>query len=306
MARRPRTARRRAVAGPSSLYAAVITDPSPKIPGPSAPIVDRSVIDRLVLVWSSIAGLCGDLTVEQWALDTECPGWSVQDQLAHLVGTESDLAGRARPPAPPTDLPHVRNPIGESNEAWVEAFRRQSGAEVLAAFEQLTTERAAALRAMSDEELATDGPSPIGVVPYITFMDVRTMDCWVHEQDIRWAVGEPGHLDGPAADAALDRLTGSFGFVVGKRVAPAEGTSVVLALSGPAPRTLAVRVDSGRAHTVDPPSRPTVALSTDVGIYVRLAAGRLEGDEALDQGLVAVSGDPDLARRVCSSLSIMP
>ena len=223
-----------------------------------------------------------------------------------MIGTESALAGRASPPAAPAGLAHVHNPLGEMNEAWVHHWRSQRGADVLATFEQLTAQRTAALLAMTDRELATETPSPIGPVPYVTFMDVRTMDCWVHEQDIRRAVGRPGNLDGPAAEASLDRLTGSFGFVVGKRADPPDGASVVLDLAGPSPRTLAVQVEGGRARAVAPPLKSTVTLSTDVDTYVRLATGRLDGGEALDQGLVAVSGDHDLGRRVCVSLSIMP
>ena len=50
-------------------------------------------------VWGDIAGLCEGLTPEQWALPTDCPGWSVQDNVAHMIGTERMLAGE-QPSAP--------------------------------------------------------------------------------------------------------------------------------------------------------------------------------------------------------------
>ena len=37
-------------------------------------------------------------------------------------------------------------------------------------------------------------------------MRIRVFDCWLHEQDIRDAVGRPGGEDGPAASVALDEI----------------------------------------------------------------------------------------------------
>ena len=77
----------------------------------------------------------------------------MKDQLSHIVGTESMLLGRNGPPAAPAGLPHVHNPIGKMNEAWIQARRTTPGSEVLAEFEALAKERLQAMRAMSDEDL---------------------------------------------------------------------------------------------------------------------------------------------------------
>ena len=42
--------------------------------------------------------------------------------------------------------------------------------------------------------------TPAGPDTYGRFMRVRIFDCWMHEQDIRRAVGRPGHVEGPAVD----------------------------------------------------------------------------------------------------------
>jgi len=247
----------------------------------------------------------GELDAGEWDLPTDCPGWTVRDQFSHLIGTESILLGRSSPPPAPTALPYVKNPIGELNEAWVEERRGWPSTQVLAEFEEVTAARLAALRAMSDEQLAVVGPSPIGQVPYATFMDVRVMDCWVHEQDIRRAVGRPGGLAGPAAEAALRRLTSSLGFVVGKRVSPPEGTSVVVELSGPVTRTVAVTVTGGRAVAGDPPASPSVTIATDGETYACLANGRWTGAQAVERGRLSFVGDAALGRLVVDNLATM-
>jgi len=268
-------------------------------------VVDRAFIEQLADVWNDLAELGSTLSAEEWRLGTECPGWTVQDQLAHIVGTESILLGRtAEGPAP--DAAHVHNAIGEMNEAWIDPRRARSGPEVLAEFEAVTTLRLDALRQMDDQRLETVGPSPIGDVPYAVFMNVRVMDCWVHDQDMRQALGRPGALEGPAAAAATDRLASSFGYVVGKRVAPPDGTTVVLTIAGPQARTLAVRMAGGRGADVAPPEVATVELTTDVATFTRLSGGRVGADAVLDRGLVTVEGDRDLGIRVLGAMNVMP
>jgi uncharacterized protein (TIGR03083 family) len=269
-------------------------------------MTDRTFIDLLATVWTSIADLCADLTPEQWALPTDCPGWTVQDNLSHMSGTESALLGRASPDPAPAGLAHVLNVIGEINEAWVEARRTWPGDKVLTEFVEVTGLRVDALRAMTDDELNAPSVSPIGTVPYATFMNLRVMDCWVHEQDMRRALQRPGHLDGPAVAAAIDRLSASFAFVVGKRVAPPEGTTVVLDMAGPAGRTLAVEIRNGRAEASAPATTPTVRLDMDAETYACLVCGRWTGQQALDDGRVAVSGDTDLADAILANLATIP
>ena len=73
---------------------------------------DQKSVDKMAHVWHSIAALCTDLTETQWKTPTDCPGWSVQDQLSHLVGSESRLLGRAAPEHTPHATRQVR--IGPS------------------------------------------------------------------------------------------------------------------------------------------------------------------------------------------------
>ena len=265
---------------------------------------DRAFIDQLAAVWRSTAAACEDLSPDQWDTMTDCPGWTVRDQLAHVIGTESMLLGRPSPDPAPAALAHVHNPIGEMNEAWVDARRQLPGDRVLAEFEAVTAARIAALEAMNDEQLEASTPSPVGEVPYATFMDVRVMDCWTHEQDIRRALGRPGHLEGAAPKAAIDRLVSSFGYVVGKRVGPPDGSTVVLELDKA--RRIAVVMSDSRAKPTDPPADPTVRIRTDGETYACLAAGRWTADHAIASGRVAFSGDEALGRRVVRNMSITP
>ena len=66
-------------------------------------------VENLAIVWASIDRLCSGLSAGQWDLPTGCPGWTVKDQLSHLVDYEARALGRRASGREPGPLPHVKN-----------------------------------------------------------------------------------------------------------------------------------------------------------------------------------------------------
>src|SRR5687768_8134753 len=103
---------------------------------------DRDLVTKTEAVFSSITSLCTGLSDEEWKRPTECPGWSVQDNLSHLVAIESTLLGR---PAPDhqlvADPAHIKNPMGRMNEVPVDYRRSWPGEKVLAEWREVTAAR---------------------------------------------------------------------------------------------------------------------------------------------------------------------
>jgi uncharacterized protein (TIGR03083 family) len=267
-------------------------------------------IDHLGAVWASIGGLCEGLSEEEWALPTSCPGWSVQDHLSHLAGTEALLLGRPQPAHPvaagPWPPPYVHNPMGEANEAAVEFRRSWAGPQVLEEFLELTAARLGVLREMSDDALDEESWTPIGPGTVRDLLAIRAFDAWVHEQDMRDSLGRPGDLVTPAAKHALDRCFLALPYVVGKRAAAPEGSTVVFDVSGPTTGTLAIGVTGGRAIALEwSPGNPTTRISGDFVTITRLCCGRVDAADALAGGEVEISGDADLGRRIVGCLSFM-
>jgi uncharacterized protein (TIGR03083 family) len=263
------------------------------------------VVDLLEETWTSIGGLGDSLGAEEWDLPSECPGWSVRDVLAHMVGTESSLLGEESP-APVSAAEHVHNEVGARNEGWVAALRSESGPALVDRFREVTSRRLRDLRSWPSERFDQVGPSPVGKVPYREFMQVRVMDCWVHEQDMRVATARPGHREGPAAELALDRLVSAMPFVVGKQAAAPEGSSVRFELTGTPSRRVDVVVRNGRAAMGTPiESEPTTRVRMDGEVFWRLGCGRVTSDAVLGAGLVDVAGDDELARKVLGAMAFM-
>ncbi len=221
--------------------------------------------------------------------------------LAHLIGTERSLAGAALPDVPSDLGAHVRNDIGRVNEAWITALRDSPHPDLLADFRAVTAERLASLRAMSAEEFNASSWTPAGNATYARFMLIRIFDCWMHEQDIRTAAGRPGNEAGDAAWQALDEVVLALGYIVGKRGRAPDGSSVLIRLSGPVERDLAVVVD-GRARVVDAMAgEPTATLTLSSSLFMRLAGGREDPETALRR--IELAGDEALARQLATSLA---
>lgn len=272
--------------------------------------LDKSeVLAGLFGVWDDIDALLDGLTEAEWQAASPLPGWDVKALVAHMIGTESFLAGV---PAPQPDidvssLEHVRNDIGVMNECWVRHLSSETGADVLARFRDITGDRRKALTSMSGEDWDAVAPTPVGPESYGRFMRVRVFDCWMHEQDIREALSRPSSddaLHGPASALSLDEIAATMGYVVGKRAKAPDGSRILFELTGPVARTIRVNAD-GRAQLVDDFGglEPTVTIRLDGLQFTRLSGGR-PMSPARSQD-IELGGDENVANQVVENLNFV-
>ncbi|GIJ69764.1 maleylpyruvate isomerase family mycothiol-dependent enzyme [Virgisporangium ochraceum] len=242
--------------------------------------------------------VCADLTDPGWSAQTECPLWTVKDVCAHLVGGEVWMSqGHPAPADGRSGLVGIADrPVAERRGA--------TGAEVLAELREVF--------ALRQRQLAADPPDP--AAPATTAYGVpvnlgillthRAFDGWVHEQDIRRALGRPGNLDAPGALIARDILLASLARVVAKHAAAPPGSVVRLAVGDPVPFDVAVTVDDNGRGYLAPWAGPAASttLRMDWETYSRLAAGRIAPASAP----VEVSGDAEVAAKVLDVFAVTP
>jgi uncharacterized protein (TIGR03083 family) len=148
---------------------------------------------------AALVALLDGLSAEEWQRPTACAGWTVADLAAHVLG---DVVGRASGHgAPGGPVPAPDEPIGafidRINEEWVAAWRRADPrlvVECLRTVGPVHDERWRAARP-DDDSL---GVSWAGIDPAPLWFDVARdfTEYWVHERQIRDAVGRPD--DDPA------------------------------------------------------------------------------------------------------------
>ncbi|WP_188836950.1 maleylpyruvate isomerase family mycothiol-dependent enzyme [Flexivirga endophytica] len=261
---------------------------------------------------------------DDFDLPTQCPGWTVKDQISHVAGVEAPLAGGPEDDADVPDHPWIRHDTGRFMERAVQTRRPRTGHEVVQELAHVLPRR---VRALRDPELTLDSPMPALVGGTGTIgaqLPRRIIDIWCHEQDLREALDRPGNLDSAAAAAFVTAVLNAFP----RRAARAglePGTSVIIECTGPVLAREGVRITrtsdgslqaealfSGQAHVdetddstgeiivVPPGSMTTIRLTTEA--LTRRGAGRVPTADLR----YAVEGDEDIAARVLDVLAITP
>ncbi|MGH2794392.1 MAG: maleylpyruvate isomerase family mycothiol-dependent enzyme [Actinomycetota bacterium] len=256
--------------------------------------------------WSSMEELCSQLGPSDWDLPTDCPGWNVKDQLAHICALESRALGREQPASGPRKAGHTRNELGELNEGDLEARRGLSPEELLAEYRDVTAERGTILASWTDEDWKSEGKGVLGTAPRDQIIRIRIVDVFTHEQDIRVATAKPGHLSGGVARLVFEQVVGTLGYVLVKRAGATEGQTAVFEI-GPPGETFAYTVTGGRGTKLDQiPQDPAVRLAMDAETFLRLYAGRWSVERVEQEGRVRIAGDHDLARRIMAGMNVTP
>jgi uncharacterized protein (TIGR03083 family) len=254
--------------------------------------------------WQAIGdftALLESLPEDAWALPTDLPGWDVKAVAAHTAHLESLLAGGPEEQADIGEPPHVTSPMSQFTEIGVVTRRDRSPASIVEEIRQRTTIRHEELLADPPTDPAAPAPGLFGLIGWNTqtLLRNRPLDIWMHEQDVRRAVGLPGGMDTAAAQHSADYLAESFGYVVGKKAKPPVGTTAVLEVEGSP--VVAVEIDeNGRGQRLpDTPVEPTVRLAMAREPFIVLAGGRrdagpdavrIDGDAELGATIVAVMG----------------
>lgn len=298
-------------------------------PDLAAPLRLHDLVEAFAGTAQAIVDLAHSCSDDDLARPTDCPGWSVHDQISHVVGVEAWLAGHRDPRVEIPPYEHIRNSLGKKVEYAVEVRRGRTGAEVLAELESVLAQRLSTLAdpALTDTSVI-DGP--FGPDQAATVVLLRTFDVWIHEQDIRCALGRPGNLDSPAAAVCVSSIMRQLPKLIARAAAIEPGTTVVIDVTGPGSVTArqGVRVEldeqgQARGHVV--PTVPTVpkvptgeanvtgdhavassrldpqvTISLSAEAFTRRAAGR----RPVSDTAYGVVGDADIARGVLEAMVV--
>ena len=275
-------------------------------PAPATPQRLHDLVEAFAQTTQAVIGLGHDCGVQNLAQPTECPGWTVHDQISHVVGVESWLEGHKDPRVDMPYYDHIRNDLGKKVEYAVEVRRGRTGAEVVAELEDVLAQRLSTLR---DPDL-TDSSiinGPFGPDLAATVMLLRTFDVWTHEQDIRSALGRPGNLSSQAASVFVSTVMLQLPRLIAKGAGVEPGHVVVIDVTGPIVARQGVRVEideQGRPRGHQMPADPTPDGATTISLSTEAFTRRAAGRRSVSETAYSVVGDDAIARRVLEALVV--
>ncbi|MFI6933696.1 maleylpyruvate isomerase family mycothiol-dependent enzyme [Streptomyces sp. NPDC050287] len=253
----------------------------------------------------AISELVLPLVEGEWNRRTPCPGWSVRDVVSHVIGLDCEMLGDPRPiHTLPRDLYHVTNDNQRYMEMQVDVRRHHTAPEMTSELEYVIIRRNRQLRNDSrDPGTKVRGPLSTEIT-LEEAMRSHAFNVWVHEQDLRTALGRPGNLDSPGAHVARDVLLAALPEIVAVKADAPRSSAVVFDVHGPLEFLRTIRVDIQGRGTLEstPALGPAASLSLDWETYVRLACGRVTPEAVTDR--VKAEGDPTLTGAILRNFSV--
>ena len=265
------------------------------------------VVDLFPREREALLHVLRSLTAEDWDRPTVCPGWSVHDIAAHLVGDDVGRLSRGYgyDPLLRRDREDLVAFIDRQNAEWVTAWRRVSPAFIVDMLE-ITGRRTQQffesldLFAMGGSVWWATGHDPAPV-----WLDVarELTERWHHQAQIRDAVGARP-LDDPAI---LRPVIATFAFALPRTfraVDASPGTAVTLSVTGSSGSSWSlVREEGGWRLMVGLAESPAATVWIDQDTYWRLVTKGVTRDVAASRA--RLQGRSDLALRVLDSVAII-
>lgn len=249
----------------------------------------------------------GRLAPEQWGASTACPGWTVKDVVAHLLGDDMGRlsVGRDRFAGPkPSPGESLLAFVDRQNAEWARAMRRVSPGVLLELLRWSNVRTTEYFRSLDPFAI---GPvvSWAGPEPGPRWLDLAReyTERWHHQQHVREAAGAPGLTEPRYLAPVLATFVRALPHTFRATTAPV-GTAVQLSLTGPSGgdwtivrETASWQLYQGEVEI------PSARVTLDQDVAWRLFTHGLTPAEAVTRASIA--GNPHLAEVLLGTVAII-
>jgi uncharacterized protein (TIGR03083 family) len=276
-----------------------------------APVAPVFLVDRFPGLHTELMGLLRGLGPADWSRPTACALWAVQDIAAHLLDTALRRLSYGRdgrnptPGQPIAGYAELVAYLNRLNADWIAAARRLSPRVLMDLLDTTAPELHAYFRSLDPHAPAEFGVAWAGEESSPVWFDIgrEYTERWLHQQQIRVAVGAPGLSNREWLYPALDIFVRALPFTYrgvgsepGRRVQVeivGEAGGVWTLVAGPRGWGLFAGAD-GSADT---------RVSLDQDAAWRLFSKSLSPEAARQQ--VRIEGDRRLGEPLLGALAVM-
>ena len=275
------------------------------------PVGPVYLIERFPGLHRELMTLLRGLKEADWSRPTACALWSVKDIVAHLLDTGLRRLSLGRDgfmPAPEGGIasyPDLVAYLNRLNADWVGATRRLSPPVLLALMDVMAPQVHAFFGSLDPHALAHFGVAWAGEESSPVWFDIgrEYTERWLHQQQIREAVGAPGLLGRewlyPALEIFMRALPHTY-----RAVQAEPGQSIHFAIRGEAGGDWTLRRQSqGWSLFTGRDDHPVTRVSLDQESAWKLFSKGLSPEAA--RRSVRIEGDPRLGEPAFGALAVM-
>jgi uncharacterized protein (TIGR03083 family) len=269
------------------------------------------LLDRFVGLHTELMSLLRGLSPEDWDKPTACALWSVKDIAAHLLDSSIRRLsfGRdglpATPNTPISSYADLVRYLNRLNAEWVTASRRLSPRVLIDMLDFTAGQVHAFFRSLDPNTPALFPVAWAGEDVSPNWFDIgrEYTERWLHQQQIRDAVGAPGLTGREWLHPTLDVFVRALPFTY-RQVEASPGRSVRYEILGEAGGVWTlVRGSTGWALFNGSAGSPDAVVSLDQETAWKLFSKGL--DPAAARKRVRIEGETHLGEPVLGSLAIM-
>lgn len=275
------------------------------------PVAPVFLVDLLPGLHHQMMTLLRGLGPSDWDLPTACTLWSVKDIAAHLLdGSLRRLSfGRDRLEAAPVPVPvsyaELVAYLNRLNAEWTTAARRLSPRILMDLLDSTAPQVHAFLRSLDPHAAALFSVAWAGEDSSPNWFDIgrEYTERWLHQQQIREAVGAPGLTGREWLAPTLDIFMRALPFTY-RDVAAATGQAVRFDIEGEAGGVWTlVRENAGWRLFTGSDGTPGARVSLGQETAWKLFSKGLTRDRA--RATIRIDGNQQLGEPVFSSLAVM-
>ena len=282
-------------------------------PAPLAPTLCGHLFRPL---GDELVTLLRELPADAWSLSTVCRGWQVRDIAAHLLDSGlrrlsfgRDALALLPPPRPIAGYGDLVAFLDQLNGDWVTAMRRLSPRILTELMAWLEPQLAEHLASIDPDGTALFSVAWAGEETSAAWFDVarELTERWLHQQQIRLAVGARPLDDAETSAAVFDTLLRAFPHAYASLDA-AVGSNVSIAIGGERLLTYTLeRANEGwvvLGGTATPPrGRRHASVRLDEQTAWLMLSKGIPPDEARERA--TVTGDAPLLDPFFGTLAVM-